>query len=562
MRRQLPFLEPGSILRVTRVVVGAVNGQFPAVFHKIETLHSKHSFAFAVIVGSLFANPENATEEDNENIEKLLGGSIKVPLSTYFALGSHGLPEKIIDKLESAGEVCENLYFLGKRTTIKTSEGIRIVALGGVLDPNITAGISKDKYPPFYNESDARALRGAHSTDVLVTNQWPAGIRTGSKVAVDPDAAEPPGQQCVSDLCAVLTPKYHFSTSPEFFYEREPFFHVPHEKDDGTFPTTRFISLAAFNNAKKQRWIYALTVDPNAAAPVSVPQGATASPLALTGKKRANAGGDSGPSYRFSAEERQRGGHRNKRNRAPPPTPAECFFCLSNPNLATHLITSIGDDAYLTTAKGPLSTPATYPDLPFPCHVLVIPLTHAPTLAQIDPAGRAQTLAEMRRYRAALNAMLAARSRGALGSATWEVSRAGGVHAHWQFLPVPADLLARGLVAAAFRVEAENEKYPALEARGAEADAGEEEEGDFFRVVLWRPGSSVGGDGGGVEESLVLPLDGSFRFGLQFGRTVMAKLLGLEGRTQWQDCGQSQEDETADAEAFKRAFKEFDFSAE
>ena len=40
----------------------------------------------------------------------------------------------------------------------------------------------------------------------------------------------------------------------------------------------------------------------------------------------------------------------------------------------------------------------------------------------------------------------------------------------------------------------------------------------------------------------------------------MAKLMGLERRINWKDAVQTQEDEEADATAFKEAFKEFDFS--
>jgi hypothetical protein len=73
--------------------------------------------------------------------------------------------------------------------------------------------------------------------------------------------------------------------------------------------------------------------------------------------------------------------------------------------------------------------------------------------------------------------------------------------------------------------------------------------------MIWNPQ-----DGSDVE--MRLPLDPSFRFDLQFGRRVMAKLLELEGRADWHDCWQSHEDEVADAEEFKGAFKEFDFSLE
>lgn len=170
--------------------------------------------------------------------------------------------------------------------------------------------------------------------------------------------------------------------------------------------------------------------------------------------------------------------------------------------------------------------------------------------------------------------MLVSKSDRNLGAVTWEVSRAGGIHIHWQFLPVPKDLVAKGLVEAAFKVEAENEKYPLFQKK--DIGEGKGENGDYFRVWMWRPrekgtednneehGDDIS-DGAmikGVEISLVLPLSASFRFDLQFGRRVMAKLLRLENRVNWRDCGQSEAEEVADAEAFKQVFKEFDFSLE
>ena len=71
-----------------------------------------------------------------------------------------------------------------------------------------------------------------------------------------------------------------------------------------------------------------------------------------------------------------------------------------------------------------------------------------------------------------------------------------------------------------------------------------------------------GGEVSGREKSLVLPLSANFRFDLQFGRRVMAKLLRLEDRINWKDCLQSEAEEVTDADAFKKAFKEYDFSLE
>jgi hypothetical protein len=504
----------------------------------------------AIIVGNLFADPESATNEDVERLSKLLSGQIKVPLPTYFALGSHVLPEKATFKLESAsGELCENLYYLGRKTTTKTSEGLKIVSLGGTYDPE--AEPNTNPYSPTYTEVEANSLRGANHADILVTNEWPSNITRGSKVELAA-GNQPHSRTWIANLCTKLKPKYHFSVSPRQFYEREPFFHTSEEASE-TFSITRFISLAQYGNADKQKWIYAFSIDPTATLPTSIPPGTTTSPLASKPPKRE----PEKNSFRFSNDSTYTSSRPRKRQkRQPPPGPAECFFCLSNPNVATHLITSIGDNCYLTTAKGPLTTESTFPDLDFPAHILIIPLTHTPTLALItDEESRTATLKEMSLFRTALNNTLKSKS-SSLGSVTWEVNREAGIHSHWQWLPIDISLLSKGLVEAAFKVEAENEKYPKFETRKHHSfEQDETEQGDHFRVILWNPHS-------GKESSLVLPLDPSFRFDIQFGRRVLAKLLGLDSRSHWQDCGQSVEDEERDVAKFKEAFKEFDFSLE
>ncbi|KAL9600748.1 MAG: hypothetical protein Q9219_002989 [cf. Caloplaca sp. 3 TL-2023] len=568
------------------IVIGPVEGAFRSILDKVSKLHSKNSFSLAIFLGDFFADPSNSSDEDGTNVSDLIKGTITVPLPTYFTLGKHPLPAPVIKKLENSDdELCPNLYFLGKRSTTKTSEGIRIVNLAGSLDPTVTPGVSKEKYLPFHTENDAQVLRGANTADILITSHWPAEIHKGSNVGL-PDGIETPGgERCVADLCAALRPRYHFSTSSNVSYEREPFFHNPSEKDPDTKPITRFISLASSTNPSKQKSIYAFNIDPTSSAPITLPRGTTASPL-TTARKRQRLPDQEQSYSRFSST--QNGDHyrphkrsrHNDRPRQPPPGPQDCFFCLSNPTVKTHLIASIGNDTYLTTAKGPLSTPSTFPSLPFPAHLLIIPLEHSPTLASIAaPDDRGRTYKEMQRYRRALHSFLISKSGTKLGAVTWEVSRSAGIHTHWQFLPVASDLVKKGLVEAALKVEAENREYP-VTFRTKDVGDGTGEKGDFFRVWIWMPAEEdvVDGanDGGGetapegeVEEQrgkqkcLVLPLTAAdFRFDLQFGRKVMAKLLGLEARMDWRDCGQTDEQETKDAEAFKEAFKRFDWALE
>jgi hypothetical protein len=163
---------------------------------------------------------------------------------------------------------------------------------------------------------------------------------------------------------------------------------------------------------------------------------------------------------------------------------------------------------------------------------------------------------EMTRFKEAMQAMVASQSKYELGAVTWEISRTKGIHNHWQFLPMSLDLIRKGLVEAGFKVEAENQKYPPFQ----ETNLGPatNEPSDFFRVWIW----SDDRDTGIQSKELVMRLDDSFRFDLQFGRRVMGKLLGLEARLSWRDVAQPTVEEVEDVEKFKAAFKPWDFSLE
>ncbi|KAJ5088408.1 hypothetical protein N7456_012024 [Penicillium angulare] len=546
------------------VVLGAVNCQLQAAFTKLAKLQAKQNFAFAIIVGNLFG--DCSTEAQLDEISALLNGNIGVPLPTYFSVGDLPLPTRIVEKIEADDEVCPNLYFLGKRGTLKTSEGIRIAALGGTVataDSKTPQNFATGRFQTTYTEPDARSLFGTHSADILITNQWPKGILTGSKVGTPKDESVHPAQvQCLADVCGTLKPKYHFTASDAFFYEREPFFHMPTE-DNPAKPLTRFISLATFGS--RQKSMYAFSLDPKAEPPLTIPAGVTASPLSRTPAKRKGLPSQQESFRRFAPADEGRP-RKRQREKAPPPGPDQCFFCLSNPNIATHLITSIGEESYLTTAKGPLPPTDFFSSLGFPGHMLIIPFTHSPTLNSIpEPGTRETTYKEMQRYRSALHKMVMDRSGGKLGAVTWEVSRSGGIHTHWQFLPVPIDMIRSGLVDAAFKVEAENLKYPRFTTIAASESRGSEEAGDFFRLWVWNPSEKEGEsteshDVPGEEKMLMLELSQDFRFDLQFGRRVMAKLLELDKRMDWKDATQTAEEEEADAEAFKKAFEKYDFA--
>ncbi|KAL2183874.1 hypothetical protein L209DRAFT_468980 [Thermothelomyces heterothallicus CBS 203.75] len=546
-------------------VFGSVDGQLRSAFGKLATLHAKNIFSFAIVTGNLFG-----AGQDDDQIADLLAGRIEIPCPTYFTVGTVPLPASVIERIEKDEDIAPNLYYLGKRSVTKTSEGVRIVTLGGMLDLNIVAGVSKEQHDPIHTEGDAKALRGANDADILLTTMWPAEVWKNSSKAkelqIGPDAA--PSSQTIAELCDALKPRYHFSMSPgNFAFEREPFFPdaAPEDKDKG-IALTRFISLAPWANTAKAKSMYAFAL--NRETVITPPAGSTLTPFYKPAPKKRTA--DQAGFSRFSDghqdhdQRRRRHHHHRRRERSPPPGPDRCFFCLSNPNLPTHMVCSVGEDTYLATAKGPLPAADTFREqgIGFPGHFIITPLTHAPSLsaaAMSDEQEARRTFAEMARFRDALQNMVADASRRQLGAVTWEINRARNIHVHWQFLPVPAEMVSKGLVEAGFRVLAGDMKLGKFTVK--DFGTADEVPGDYFRVWIWA--EEDGEDGSSakvVGNSLLLPFDEGVRFDLQYPRKVMAKLLGLEDRTVWQDVVQSEQEETADVAAFRKVFKKWDFT--
>ncbi len=156
------------------------------------------------------------------------------------------------------------------------------------MDGTILGGLSKEQYLPFHTVGDAKSLHGANSADILLTTTWPYSIRTGSKVVLPNDITPPEGSEHIAQLCAALKPRYHFSSSPDLFFEREPFFHSPTQDELNVRPVTRFISLARQGNTSKQKSIYAFSLQSSPDPTSPLPVGTTASPFKsqLNSKKR------------------------------------------------------------------------------------------------------------------------------------------------------------------------------------------------------------------------------------------------------------------------------------
>ncbi len=321
------------------------------------------------------------------------------------------------------------------------------------------------------------------------------------------------------------------------WWEREPF--ACSDKADG--PTTRFISVANFSNPAKAKWFVALDLSsPKQSTGIS--SGGTVTPNPLlpeTSKKRAPPTGseslDSPDNFRF-----QRDGNKRQRGDKPPPgyscricgseehyirecpqkqaqsdvppegyickacgssehyirlcpqrsqsttrqtvaavAPQNCWFCLSNPNSAKHLIASIGEESYLALPKGqfPASSTAL---IPGGGHVLLLPLAHVPTLSLL-PAEDAQTVQdEMKKYRSAIKQTYAAYGASPF---EWEICKLSNTRAgHMQIQIVPVATASLQGMIGGFRDAAAREGYQFVEEAAARSLV-ESEQGDQAEYV-------------------------------------------------------------------------------
>ncbi|THG97269.1 hypothetical protein EW145_g7647 [Phellinidium pouzarii] len=240
------------------------------------------------------------------------------------------------------------------------------------------------------------------------------------------------------------------------------------------------------------------------------------------------------------------------KNRGPPREigPNECWFCLSNPSVAKHLIVSIGSEYYLTLPKGQIIPTGDSADpasdiskVPGGGHVLLVPIAHCPTLAALPPDLAEALNAEITQCKAALRSLYSAHGCRALIFEVGLVGARGG-HAHAQVVPIPARL--EGQVEAAFRGEGarvgmEFEEDPE---KALETCAGGR--GNYFRVDL--------PDG----RMMVYLIKQDVPFSIQFGRQVLCRILGVPERFDWKACTQTESEERADAQAFKQSFASFD----
>jgi hypothetical protein len=240
------------------LLTGSINGKFSSFFKKIKNLNTKYGpFESLFCVGDFFSDTLN------NDYETLIQNKIEIAIPTYFIKGKKEFKEETIQLIESnKGELCDNVIFLGNCGVFNTTQDIKIIYLGGINSIHNKNSENENYY--CYSQKDIEGLtkpyisnmnKKENLVDILLTYEWPSNILNDSQQAKTLNINNSTGQSTIANLNMNLSPRYHFASSENVFFEREPF------KNEAEHHT-RFIGLSSFGNSKKERWFYAMNVSP------------------------------------------------------------------------------------------------------------------------------------------------------------------------------------------------------------------------------------------------------------------------------------------------------------
>lgn len=242
-----------------------------------------------------------------------------------------------------------------------------------------------------------------------------------------------------------------------------------------------------------------------------------------------------GPECKFAHSLSEEAAVRDAKPRSERRRAESCWFCLSSPDVESHLVISIGEGYYCALAKGPL----------VPNHVLVIPVEHCRTTLMMP----VEAEVELERYKNALGKYFEKQGKTAV---YFEWVSQHSHHANLQAVPVPLSKAAD--VKKIFHLAAQRLGFEfSVVNPDGDANQGREllrsqydRKSSLFYVEL--PEGSV----------LYHIIESNEKFPAQFGREVLAGLLSMADRADWRNCKLCKEEEIQMVDDFKQGFREFD----
>jgi hypothetical protein len=353
------------------------------------------------------------------------------------------------------------------------------------------------------------------------------------------------GSRFVDEIIKAVRPRYHFAVGQDAgkFLELTPF-----QWENGS--STRFISLGQEGSGEK--WFYAFSMKKeNPSITTEIEYGPNPFDIAIENSL------ENSNKKRLMESDIQ-----NVVAKKPKVVTSEqCFFCLSNPNVETHMIISIGSHCYLTVAKGPLTR--SNKNLPFSGHAIIIPIEHIPSIRKENTrVADSPIYKEIQQFQNALvKSFIGNKTNYKLVS--FEIDLKTNIHKHVQILPIPEYLVDKFEDCLTQRAELNNEKFAGknhnLKFEKFTNDTSPELDdiinGNDYMIFTLHNSED--------EKTIYvaqLPDTDKTMVDLQFPRRVLAHVLNLPKRVYWERCKQPKFKETQDCEEYKKFFHEYDFT--
>lgn len=332
------------------------------------------------------------------------------------------------------------------------------------------------------------------TVDILVTKSLPIVYDSNGNYNVD-------------KMIKQLKPRYIFCCGE--FKEYPPF-----QWENGT--VTRLLSL---HQEGRGKWFYAFNIsklvteiDSNSLVP---------NPFIDNTKKRAN---DDPPNVKLKKQKVI--------------TPQECFFCLSNPNVETHMIVTIEKFCYLTIARGPLTR--YNKEIPFAGHGIIIPIEHMSTIDVNSPTFQEINDLEIRLYHK-FNEKYPD-----FVLVVFDINLTTNIHYHKQLLPIHRRFLMGHKFETILdqRVKVNNEKYT----NNHKLDFKKNGDIDITnkQYMMFKVYNDI------KPVTYVSILEQGNSIDLQFPRRVLCSVLNNPKRLYWDKCKQGKHQEMRECEEFKQ----------
>lgn len=395
-------------------------------------------------------------------------------------------------------------------------------------------------------------FKNVNEIDILVTNPLSKSVVASEKLSCM-------SNDLIDYLVKKVQPRYHITFGDSnSFMELNPF-QWPH-----TANITRTLNVASFGSQSKWAYAFNLFIDKELD---SIPENLIDNPYTLKTKKRLKSDQD-------TLDVDLKKANPNKKLKGV--MPKNCHFCFSNDNLQDHMIISIGTNAYLTIAKGPLTVPTG--EITFSGHCLLIPIKHIAKLNSSDTEDMengneekekdsVKNITEWKLYQELYqyeNKIVEMNYRKFdLCTITFEINSSKSIHFHKQIFPVPKYLILKFIQSLDRQCYFNNHKVKGNANLEFQSFVGTDDE--EYLKILCDPTSNymqftVYESPQASAKIYLAKFSLEKRLDLQFGRRVVAFLLNLPKRIKWDSktCFQTKEEEMKEVEMFQSAFKAFD----